>query len=194
MTSDMELVWVQNVKAMIKESRMFSDGMRERCLARFDKMLTALATEAKCVEYAENDFFKACARAEKAERLSKEIAEKAREYAAHYPEASDGRNTFIIFADWIDTRRDDEAWPSLEREHQDFRLQNDREWKAKVDWQNIRAEKAERKLSEALNALKPFATVPYSGSNAFNRAALSDEDFRAARQLFDAALNEEVSE
>lgn len=31
-----------------------------------------------------------------------EVAQKAREYAAHYPEASDGRNTFIIFAEWAE--------------------------------------------------------------------------------------------
>ncbi len=29
-------------------------------------------------------------------------ANKAREFAAHYPEASDGRNTFIILAEWIE--------------------------------------------------------------------------------------------
>lgn len=26
---------------------------------------------------------------------------KAREFAEHYPQSSDGRNTFVIFADWI---------------------------------------------------------------------------------------------
>lgn len=31
-----------------------------------------------------------------------EVGQKAREYAAHYPEASDGRNTFIIFAEWAE--------------------------------------------------------------------------------------------
>jgi hypothetical protein len=31
-------------------------------------------------------------------------AGKAREIAAHYPEASDGRNTFIILAEWIEKR------------------------------------------------------------------------------------------
>lgn len=29
-------------------------------------------------------------------------ANKAREYAGHYPEGSDGRNTFVILADWIE--------------------------------------------------------------------------------------------
>lgn len=33
-----------------------------------------------------------------------EAGQKAREYAAHYPEASDGRNTFIIFAEWAEGR------------------------------------------------------------------------------------------
>ncbi len=30
------------------------------------------------------------------------IASEARRYASFYPEASDGRNTFIIFAEWIE--------------------------------------------------------------------------------------------
>jgi hypothetical protein len=32
------------------------------------------------------------------------IAEEARRYAGFYPEGSDGRNTFIIFAEWIERR------------------------------------------------------------------------------------------
>jgi predicted SnoaL-like aldol condensation-catalyzing enzyme len=32
------------------------------------------------------------------------IADEARRYAGHYPEASDGRNTFIIFADLVEAR------------------------------------------------------------------------------------------
>lgn len=32
------------------------------------------------------------------------IAQKAREFAAHYPQGSDGRNTFIILAEWIENR------------------------------------------------------------------------------------------
>ena len=31
-------------------------------------------------------------------------ASKAREYAGHYPEGSDGRNTFILLAEWIEQR------------------------------------------------------------------------------------------
>ena len=31
-------------------------------------------------------------------------AAKAREYAAHYPEGSDGRHTFILLAEWIENR------------------------------------------------------------------------------------------
>lgn len=33
------------------------------------------------------------------------IANKAREFAVHYPEGSDGRNTFIILAEWIEARQ-----------------------------------------------------------------------------------------
>jgi hypothetical protein len=32
-----------------------------------------------------------------------QIAAKAREWAAHYAEASDGRNTFILFAEWVES-------------------------------------------------------------------------------------------
>lgn len=32
------------------------------------------------------------------------LATEARRYASHYPEASDGRNTFIIFAEMIERR------------------------------------------------------------------------------------------
>lgn len=32
------------------------------------------------------------------------IAAKAREWASHYPESSDGRNTFILFAEWVERR------------------------------------------------------------------------------------------
>ena len=32
------------------------------------------------------------------------IAAEARRYAGNYPEASDGRNTFIIFAEWVEGR------------------------------------------------------------------------------------------
>ena len=34
-------------------------------------------------------------------------ASKAREFASHYPDGSDGRNTFILLAEWIERR--DEA-------------------------------------------------------------------------------------
>ena len=34
----------------------------------------------------------------------KEIAEQARRYAGHYKEGSDGRNTFIMLAEWIEAR------------------------------------------------------------------------------------------
>lgn len=33
------------------------------------------------------------------------IGAKAREFAAHYPVGSDGRNTFIVFAEWIEETR-----------------------------------------------------------------------------------------
>ncbi len=45
--------------------------------------------------------------AERGETVSTErefLAQEARRYASHYPEASDGRNTFIIFAEMIERR------------------------------------------------------------------------------------------
>ena len=43
-------------------------------------------------------------------------------------------------------------------QHQDFRLQNDREWKAKVDHQKDRAEAAETELAKAREALERIAS------------------------------------
>lgn len=59
---------------------------------------------------AREDLFPAMSSRIKAEREQArrqafdEVGKKAREYAAHYPEASDGRNTFIIFAEWAEGR------------------------------------------------------------------------------------------
>ena len=44
-----------------------------------------------------------------------------------------------------------------------------------------RATKAEAGIAEAMEVCERFAKAPYMGNNAFNRAALSDDDFRAAR-------------
>lgn len=33
--------------------------------------------------------------------LLAKIADEARRYAAMYPDATDGRNTFVMFADWV---------------------------------------------------------------------------------------------
>jgi hypothetical protein len=35
-----------------------------------------------------------------------EIARQARNYAGHYKEGSDGRNTFIMLAEWIEARKE----------------------------------------------------------------------------------------
>ncbi|HLP70433.1 MAG TPA: hypothetical protein VK181_23245 [Rhizobium sp.] len=60
------------------------------------------------VERAENQWRQWEARATAAEaRLAEErdaIAAEARRYAGFYPEASDGRNTFILLAEWIEAR------------------------------------------------------------------------------------------
>lgn len=40
------------------------------------------------------------------------IADEARRYAGHYPQASDGRNTFILLAEWIEARGAAPAHPT----------------------------------------------------------------------------------
>jgi hypothetical protein len=42
------------------------------------------------------------------ERERAEIAAEARRYAGHYPPSSDGRNTFILLAEWIEARGGDQ--------------------------------------------------------------------------------------
>lgn len=37
-----------------------------------------------------------------ADALRDKIATKAREYAEHYPQSSDGKNTFLMFAEWVE--------------------------------------------------------------------------------------------
>ncbi len=50
------------------------------------------------------DCMDACA-VESAALAEREVcATKAREYAAHYPQGSDGRNTFVLLAEWIENR------------------------------------------------------------------------------------------
>lgn len=51
-----------------------------------------------------------------------------------------------------------------------------------------RAEKAEAECKRLIVALKPLATAPCTGPNAFNRAALSDTDFQYARMVYAEAL------
>lgn len=46
-------------------------------------------------------------------------------------------------------------------------------------WESIDLIKSQHRQLRA--ALKPFAAAPYTGPNSFNRAALSDDDFRQAR-------------
>ena len=48
-------------------------------------------------------------------------------------------------------------------------------------WESIDLIKSQHGQLRA--ALKPFAAAPYTGPNSFNRAALSDDDFRQARHV-----------
>ena len=50
------------------------------------------------------DYARIGVRAAALEDERKEIAEQARRYAGHYQEGSDGRNTFIMLAEWIEAR------------------------------------------------------------------------------------------
>ncbi len=38
------------------------------------------------------------------------IADEARRYAGFYPQSSDGRNTFVIFAEWVDSLSDQNTY------------------------------------------------------------------------------------
>jgi hypothetical protein len=60
-----------------------------------------------------------------------------------------------------------------------------------VDTAEIAALRAENERLR--KALEPFAKAPYMGANAFNRAALSDQDFRRARAAI-APEQEEAGE
>lgn len=63
-------------------------------------------TKGMGVEYVHED--RAAKDAEVAVKAEREAcASKAREFAAHYDEGSDGRNTFIILAEWIENRKHD---------------------------------------------------------------------------------------
>lgn len=37
------------------------------------------------------------------------VATEARRYAGYYPQSSDGRNTFILFAEWCERRQTEET-------------------------------------------------------------------------------------
>ena len=53
-------------------------------------------------EYIRKDVADAAVKAER-----EAIAAQTRQYASHYKQGSDGRNTFVILADWIDARGDE---------------------------------------------------------------------------------------
>lgn len=42
------------------------------------------------------------------------IADETRRYASHYPAHSDGRNTFVMLADWIEARGASAGWRPIE--------------------------------------------------------------------------------
>lgn len=73
--------------------RMADTSIMDEAAAEIERLLARLGTVERGVRLAldvqhERDF----------------LAQEARRYASHYPEASDGRNTFIIFAEMIERR------------------------------------------------------------------------------------------
>lgn len=77
----------------------------------FENQARAVAHASKPVDLGSTDGIKAVAiglretwtMAVKAERDA--ISAEARRYASHYPQSSDGRNTFVMLAEWIENRR-----------------------------------------------------------------------------------------
>jgi hypothetical protein len=69
-----------------------------KCLREGKEIYMGVPAENVCIAAA--DEIERLLAARKAEREM--IANKAREWAAHYPEASDGRNTFVLFAEWVE--------------------------------------------------------------------------------------------
>jgi len=65
--------------------------------------------------------------------------------------------------------------------------QEDALYRADIAASEARITELEARLKEAERVLKPFAKAPYMGGNAFNRAALSDNDFRAARTFMEGS-------
>ncbi|BCH33179.1 hypothetical protein MesoLjLc_51090 [Mesorhizobium sp. L-8-10] len=67
-----------------------------------DGFLIELAIESRAIQIADEINAGRAANSIDAER--EVIANRAREIAGHYPEASDGRNTFVLFAEWVEGR------------------------------------------------------------------------------------------
>jgi hypothetical protein len=87
---------------------------RERCArvvdtpGEFPAMLWKIAAAIRSLpaptlpeETGDRDHYKTVVDAER-----EAIAAEARRYASHYPQGSDGRNTFILLAEWIEARHD----------------------------------------------------------------------------------------
>jgi hypothetical protein len=104
--------------------KALAEAERERCARVVDTpgefpalrwkiaaAIRSLPTPTLPEESGDRDHHKAVVEAER-----EAIAAEARRYASHYPQGSDGRNTFILLAEWIEAR----SLPTLPgREHPD---------------------------------------------------------------------------
>ena len=70
---------------------MSTEGCGCRFDAETDEIVTMCAAHMSMMVEAAKDEREAC-------------ANKAREFAGHYDQGSDGRNTFILLAEWIESR------------------------------------------------------------------------------------------
>lgn len=113
-----------------------------------------------------------------AEIVSERIEEIGAEADAFDKDATNTLKALLEQSEGFDWRDYPDGWSS--QDAYDF-LTTDRQeaWNS-YERERKRAEAAEARNAALVKALEPFARVTYA-ANTFNRAALSDEDFRLAR-------------
>jgi chromosome segregation ATPase len=117
---------VEELRCERDRYKALAEGERERCAklaenlfedlpaiedgAQIARAIRSLPAPTLPEESGDRDHHKALVDAER-----EAIAAEARRYASHYPQGSDGRNTFILLAEWIERR----AAPTLPEESGD---------------------------------------------------------------------------
>lgn len=84
--------------ALLKRLQEYATDWRTRASSN-TVVLEAIAALSPSEDMVARDVLRTCLY-----RDRKINADKAREFASHYPQGSDGRNTFIILAEWIESR------------------------------------------------------------------------------------------